>query len=522
MKRMLTALATVVLVLLLLAPTAAAGPLGLWKSDFKTIASNGQGDWKNIYAWSMASFKGDLYVGTARQAAIAPVMEVLTGAMAGLQMPPGAFPSDGVPFFREFLRITPGVPVPTVTDEAKFEQWNAGSQAEIWRLHDGAWTRVYRAPRVPAAVLAPDGAPPAVPYTTPLAVGFRCMTTFTDRDGVEAVYASAGSLSLAHPDYASLLFMSTDGENWTPLKADPAMGRETRAIGVHHGKLYVGAGTATVGVLGGIVTPGSIWCSDKPSDPASWTRVLNFPDVAPGNTGVCTMTSANDRIYVGTENARGFEVWRSTCADPTGDSHWKCVVKDGAGDRINAWAGTMETFRGNVYVGSMMVPGLTGSVAMKGFDLVRITPDDRWRLLVGDRKAKMPVEGAPDRRPLTGLPSGFGMPTNLYCWNMEVYRGWLYVGSMDMSSMLRAATDAGMPVPDSMGMPPTVLKLVLKLAGFDLWKTHEGALWMPVTTTGMGDYRNYGARTMCQHDRKLYIGTANPFRGFKVLEGYDR
>lgn len=511
MRRKLIVLSAVVVLALGLTSTATAGSLGLWRSDFKRIAADGQGDWKNIYAWSMASFKGDLYVGTARQAAIAPVMEFMTSAMPGMQMPPGAFPSDSTPFLREFVAM--GMP-PTITNDARFEDWNRWSCAEIWRLHDGDWSRVYQAPRVPAGVVGPG-----VPYTTPIAIGFRHMVPYTDRDGVQALYASAGSFSFAHPDYARLLFMSTNGQDWAPIVTPKAMGQETRALGVHNGKLYVGAGTATSQALGGMTTPAGVWCSDKPSDPASWKEVLHFPAVAPQNTGVIAMASANCRLYIGTENVNGFEVWRSTRADPAGNVHWKRLVKDGAGDRFNAWAGTMKAFRGDVYVGSMAVPGVTGAMGMKGFDLIRVRPDDSWQLLVGDREPEIPVAGASPRRPLTGLPSGFGMPTNLYCWNMEVYGGYLYVGSMDMSSMLRVATDAGATLPD-MGMPPAIMKLVLKAAGYDLWKSANGRFWLPVTLTGFGDYRNYGTRTLRAHSGKLYIGTANPFQGFQVWEGH--
>jgi hypothetical protein len=520
MKKILLVLSAAVLLALGFASTASALSLGLWQRDFKKIASAGDpdgsstaaGDWKNIYAWSMASFNGDLYIGTARQAAIAPVMEFMTSAMPGMQMPPGAFPSDSTPFLREF--VTMGMP-PVITNDTKFEQWNAGSRAEIWRLHNGVWSRVYQAARVPAGVTGPGA-----PYTTPQVIGFRYMVPFKDCAGVNALYASSGSFSFAHPTYARMLFMSVDGVVWTPLQTPPGMGIETRALGVHHGKLYVGAGTATSAALGGTSTPGGVWCSSKPSDPNSWTEVLHFPDVAPENTGVPSMTSANGKIYVGTENKYGFEVWRSTVADPAGNADWKRLVTNGAGDGYNAWAGTMETFRNNVYVGSMAVPGVTGVMAMKAFDIIRIKPDDKWQLLVGDRTPEVPVNGATTRKPLTGWPSGFGMPTNLYCWNMEVYDGYLYVGSMDMSSMLRVATDAGMEVPDmGTGMPPQLMQLVLKAAGFDLWKSPDGLIWLPVTLTGMGDYKNYGARTMCVHGSKLYVGTANPFQGFQVWMG---
>jgi hypothetical protein len=503
------------------------------------IASDGQGDWKNIYAWSMASYGGDLYVGTARQAAIAPVMEFMTGAMPGFTMPEGAFPSDSAPFFRDFMTIADaggGVMLPRITDEAKFEQWNAASCAEIWRLHNRQWTRVYRVPRVPAMVLDTNGKqalmpmlpsydPSAKVYMTPLAVGFRNMVAFTDANGTPGVYASAGSFSLGAPASQSyngnLLFGSTDGINWSPLLTPEQMGRETRALGVHHGKLYAGIGTAMNSFMGAPAKPGSVWCSATPGVPGSWTKVLDFPTRAPENTGVVSMTSCSDRLYIGTESSEGFQVWRSLVADPAGNDDWKCLVKDGAGDRYNAWAGTMKTFRGDVYVGSMAVPGITGELAMKAFDLIRIKPDDRWQLLVGNRTPQSPIDGAVQRRPLSGWQSGFGMPTNLYCWNMEVYKGWLYVGSMDMSSMLRAASEAGMEMPD-MGIPPLILDVVLQAAGFDLWKTANGTFWLPVTLRGMGDWRNYGARTIRVHNDHLFIGTADPFRGFQVWEGYDR
>jgi hypothetical protein len=516
-------LLVVALVTLLCVPASAhAASLGLWQRDFKKIATDGQGDWRNIYAWSMASFKGDLYVGTARQAAIAPVMEFLTAGM-GFDLDdfyrPGA-----APFLSQFLEVRDGQ-VWLKQDEngsydaaeALFAAWNAASRAEIWRRHGGVWTKVYTAPLVPSLVRGPNQ-----PYFTPLTVGFRHMVPYTDCDGVEALYASAGTVSLAHPDYARLLFMSVDGAAWTEVDAPDQIGRETRTLGVHEGKFYIGAGTATASALGmGAPAPGAVWRSTKPSDYNSWKQVLYFPDLAPDNTGVQAMTSANGKLYIGTENANGFEVWRSKVKDPQRNKDWKQLVTDGAGDRYNAWAGTMKTFGRNVYVGSMSIPGFTGSTAMKAFDIIRVRPDDSWQLLVGDREPAIPVEEGATRTPLTGIPSGFGMPTNLYCWQMEVYDGMLYVGSMDMSSMLRAGVEAGMTLPD-MGIPPTILEFILQLAGFDLWKTGNGLLWMPVSLTGFGDYTNYGTRTIRAHAGKLYVGTANPFKGFQVWEGYRR
>lgn len=533
-KRIVLVMCVALLVALAFTSTASALSLGLWKSDFKKIASDGQGDWRNIYAWSMASFKGDLYVGTARQAAIAPVMEFMSSAMPDFSMPAGVFPTDPppAPFFGAFLTIKTlpsGAKVPQITNPDMFEAWSDASYAEIWRLHNGAWTKVYTAPEALAGVLKPDGTqamPGDEQYVTPAAVGFRNMVPFTDANGVQALYASAGSFSLAaplSPGYLNtLLYMSVDGTTWSQVVTPVAMGRETRCLGVHHGKLYAGIGTDMNAKMGMPSPPASVWCSATPSVATSWTKVLDFStSSAPGNTGIVSLASANNHIYVGTENQHGYEVWRSTVPDPAANADWKQIVKNGAGDEYNGWAGTMKTFRNNVYVGSMAVPGITGVMAMKAFDLIRIKPDDKWQLLVGNRTPEVPVNGSTAKRnPLTGWPSGFGMPTNLYCWQLEVYNGYLYLGSMDMSSMLRAATEAGVEMPDmGTGMPPALMQIVLKAAGYDLWKSPDGLIWAPVTLTGMGNYKNYGARTIRVHNNKLYIGTANPFQGFQVWVG---
>ncbi len=68
-----------------------------------------------------------------------------------------------------------------------------------------------------------------------------------------------------------------------------------------------------------------------------------------------------------------------------GNGDWTKVVTGGAGSAANEWAGTMKVFNGAVYVGSMHVPGVSGSTELKGFDLIRIWPSGS--LAAGDRHA---------------------------------------------------------------------------------------------------------------------------------------
>ena len=94
------------------------------------------------------------------------------------------------------------------------------------------WTRVWQAPLIDSYLAgAPTGSAAAV-------LGLRGMAVMTDKYGVTALYAAAGGISFALRQ--PLLMRSTDGVTWTPCYAPTDMGRESRAIFAHHGKLYVG------------------------------------------------------------------------------------------------------------------------------------------------------------------------------------------------------------------------------------------------------------------------------------------
>jgi hypothetical protein len=112
--------------------------------------------------------------------------------------------------------------------------------------------------------------------------------------------------------------------------------------------------------------------------------------------------------------------------------------------------------------------------------------------------------------------SGFGNPFNAYSWSMKAFKDQLYVGTFDWSYLL----SQGAPVLAGMlGLPAeTVATLATLLTatsgtqyGADLARfpsVDEAAVLED--QTGLGDYLNYGVRTMTADDKALYIGTANP------------
>ncbi|MDG4765700.1 hypothetical protein O7632_16575 [Solwaraspora sp. WMMD406] len=99
--------------------------------------------------------------------------------------------------------------------------------------------------------------------------------------------------------------------------------------------------------------------------------------------------------------------------------------------------------------------------------------------------------------PLYGA-SGFDNPFLNYTWKMVVAGGRLYVGTMDWSYMAKELADAP-ELPEELPY------------GADLWmfeSPHRAAT--AVDTSGLGNYLNYGVRSMVVDGSTVYLGMANP------------
>ncbi len=484
------------------------------------IGEGGFGDPQNNYAWSVAEFNGDLYVGTGRnvpyfvsQGMKAKGIFPENWTLSFLTTPGGSPPPPLV-----LPNHTPPTPEDTIT-------WSNDMSGEIWRYHEGFWMKVHQASTF---------VNPANGYTYPEGIGYRAMTVYTDSNGTEALYAGVG-----FGFGRTLLIMSTDGTTWVKVNTDSIPSRDTRAIIPHNGKLYMGTGDG-------------IFATGSPSPTTdNWVKVADFQ--------TASLRSFNGCLYAGTGNpigpseTNGFEVWRSTTADPAGPGDWVCVVSGGAGDAWNVLAGTMRDYDGDLYVGSMNLPFATGTDGVKGFDIIRVDAGDSWDLIVGDKEPKIPTD--PHDPPLSGWPSGFANPFNLYVWSFEEYEGKLYLGSFDIFSFARFIEDVpggyetlihaiqsregaqtslwqdetaaffmglleigAMSTEDTNGsyIIPLIRLLAHTFGGADLWVSSDGEHWAPVDLNGFGDADNYGFRTMLTTPEGIVVGTANPFAGCQV------
>ena len=167
----------------------------------------------------------------------------------------------------------------------------------------------------------------------------------------------------------------------------------------------------------------------------------------------------------------------------------------------------------------------------------RFGEDDVWEMVVGD-EGVLPGFDTRTSSWRAGFfpasdPAIINLSTNRYIWNMKVHKGHLFMGTMDMLPILIAFAESLEGTQYG-----TQVKLLLDSftagnsenpAGFDLFVTADGSDIQPVTLDGgfgetfgetasgdVGDFYNYGVRTLLSSGDDLFVGTANPFKGAQV------
>jgi hypothetical protein len=418
----------------------------------------------------MAWFKGQLYVGTARSAMC---VEAATIAFY--------FPAAG--YYRR--QLAPGVPCPPTIHDADL-------RAEIWRYDPRTerWARVYRSPReipnprAPGRFVARD-------------IGYRGMVVMKERGGRKALYVGALSAGEFLPELARRhpprILRTTDGQVFRPLRGGPgvirtAQGRRRpigfRAMAVLDGALYV---TASAGLTGdGVVM--------RVHDPAG--RAPRFQQVSPSGLSVFELATFKGALYAGTGDVdEGYGVWR---IDGRRSPEWVPILTGGAGrgPTITSVV-SMAPYRGRLYVGASG----WGTPVFPPSELIRIAPDGRWELVVGNPRRDA---AGTLRSPVSGLPDGFANVFNLHFWRMQAYRGALLLGTNDWSWSVRGA--------------PELLEQLRPEVGFDLYGTCDGTDWFVLTRNAFGrGPEDFGVRTMAATRAGLFIGTTNHVRGAAVF-----
>ena len=104
--------------------------------------------------------------------------------------------------------------------------------------------------------------------------------------------------------------------------------------------------------------------------------------------------------------------------------------------------------------------------------------------------------------------AGYNNFFNSYTWWMYVYQNQLFIGTFDWSYLLFESLF------DQFGsqIPPAVINTARSYEGADLLMLDSSYdTPVAVSLSGVGNFSNYGVRTMIDLNGALYLGTANPF-----------
>lgn len=383
-------------VAVLLAPLAAltACPPTTVDPCLTQVNTDGFGDPHNRYAWAMAEFGPDLYVGT------------LNTISADEQ--PAATPGE-----RDSGDGSGAVSVES-------------DGTEIWRYDGDGWTRVVTG-------------------------GFGDL----HNDGTRALAAFDGALyaGTGNPVTGAEVWRSEDGVSWAQVNDDgfgtPA-NDSVRGLTVWRGELWAGtvssAGAEVWAYDGvawrraaedGIDDPrndavavlypyldrlyAGTWNDDGARlyrfDGSSWealvggaaTTPAGFGD--PDNTGVFSIVSFHDALYASTRNfADGFSVWRSFDEGAT----WQAVATQGINDARQPYGWTMRVHDDQLFLGTW-IQGLGPNRYQLGGQLYRTGDGSSWVEEVGTVGSL--------------APPGIGDDLNYGVRTLASFQGNLHIGT---------------------------------------------------------------------------------------------
>jgi hypothetical protein len=459
---------------------------GLGMHNFKCIAQGGFGDGHNSYAHSMAWFEGKLYVGTTRSN-----LCMIRVQSAYKNVPLKTWPIES----------------PDTTEGL----YTLDRRAQIWAYDPlaGTWEMVHRAPLVESNA---GGEPVS------REIGYRSMQVFqAESDPKPALYVAAWASGRAPGGHIMRTYDGRTFERASRYGILKHHVQATRCLTAFAGRVFFSptsqpAVNRTGGEDGSQQNTAGLPLVFESRDITTqkWVAASKPGFGDRGNLGIFSLYSDGKRLYAGTFNLNGFQIWASEClGNPP--YRWHKLVDRGAGrGALNQVVTSLISFDDAIFVGTGIQGGgldRVNKIGPAAAELIRLNSDDSWDVIVGDPRA-----GQKNREALSGLRSGFGNFFNGYVWSLGVHDGWLYAGTYDWSIMLRWSTLREAPlrvVQFFRHFDPELF--VTNEGGADLWRSQDGENWMPVTRQGFGNPFNAGIRNLVSTPEGLFAGTANMF-----------
>jgi len=263
------------------------------------------------------------------------------------------------------------------------------------------------------------------------------------------------------------------------------------------GKLYIG-------------TFNGLGCEVWRYEGNGWTQIASGGFGDPYNDRAMSMAVTNLGLHVGTRNGKtGTEIWRYN------GSKWTQANKDGFGDASSAKAGAMFVNFGKLYVGTQSYdtkgkvwrcdgPGVSQwtKVNNNGFGVSHTVGVSCFavfnnKLYAGTYDSNDPCRvwryDGPGAGDWTAVSEdGFGVKSNHCVHQLAVYKGALYAGVWNAM-----------------------------MTGCEVWRySGSGTGWSKVNASGFGTKDNNSPMSMVVFSNLLYVGTSNSASGGQIW-AYD-
>jgi hypothetical protein len=461
------------------------------------LAQGGFGNFRNSFAWSMAWFRGKLYVGTGRE------VNCVENATVDYYL---------VLSERYKRRPLTGARCPR-------NRYDMDLRAEIWQYtpRTRRWRMVYQSPTGPN--------PRARRKSIARDIAFRGMVVYRDGRGRKRLYIGGVTANEYIPGlrrrHPPRILSTRDGVHFRATPVRDLIGHTPggyqrpmgfRSMQVWNGRLYVTASATLAG-------QGAVFEVIRP-----WSRHARFKQVTPPNLAVFEMEVFDGHLYAGTgDRTNGYGVYRisATRRHPRGHRRahraarryaalryrLRPIVKGGAGRGATVTSVvSMHVFRDRLYVGSS---GWYNNQGIPVSEMIRVDRRGRWQIVAG---ANRTVNGV-TKGPISGLGDGFYNMFSAHFWRMEDYDGALYVSTNDWSYLVKT----GFPELEPW-LAGAVQSALAGEYGFDLWASCDGRDWFPVTRDAFGQSNmlDFGGRNLVSSPAGLFVGSANHPQGTKV------
>lgn len=284
------------------------------------------------------------------------------------------------------------------------------------------------------------------------------------------------------------------------------MDGQAAELAEHDGKLFV---TTWPAFAGKAATFAGLWMSPEiptggltSADAENWQKVWSVSDYEPDMVVASTygggaLKSFNGKLYWGTMHVPLTSAFAHFVVYPPANLEDTLMGVLGTYRAISIFNGDdfgTETEQINLLYGNTLLP--------------KYTPGTGWEI-VPNNMGTFPAFG----------PSGIWNLFNNYTWTMDKYKDELFVGTMDWSFLLSELASGligqafSLPVKDGEANVKDFggYSLPTYFFGADLFRfPGANTFAIPVEVNGVGNYLNYGIRTMVSDDENLFLGTANP------------